>query len=99
MTVTTGPSRQPEGSRTARGATRSVACRDTIRFLRAIDLSDIRPVQGGEDLCFASEPSEPARVVRDGGEQHFNRGVAMQSEIARTVDYALAADAWCGENP
>ena len=62
-------------------------------FFETVDRGDVRMVQRGEDLRFADEPCEAIGIVGDGGQQHFDRDVAIQLRVARAIHLAHAADA------
>jgi hypothetical protein len=50
--------------------------------LEAIDLSDVRMIQRGEELRFALEPREPVRIVGEMIRQNLEGDVAQQLRIA-----------------
>jgi hypothetical protein len=50
-------------------------------------------VQGGEQLRLAFEPRQTLGIARNGGRQHFDSDVAMQTRIARPIHLTHPADA------
>ena len=42
-------------------------------FLQAVDVGDVRMVQGREDFGFALEPGQPLGIARDRRGQHLDR--------------------------
>jgi hypothetical protein len=55
-------------------------------------------IQRGEQLGFAPEPREPLRVVDNGRRQELQGDVALQSRVARAVDFSHAAGAERGDD-
>ena len=59
----------------------------------AVDVADVRMIERREHLRFTPEAGEAAWIVRDGGQQDFDRDVAIELRVARLVDLAHAARA------
>ena len=53
--------------------------------LDAVDLRDVRMIERGEHLGFASEPCQPLRIAREGVGEDLQRDDAIELGIARTV--------------
>jgi hypothetical protein len=54
-----------------------------------VDLPDVRMVQRGQRLRLALEPRHPLRIVGERVRQDFDRHVATEFRIARTIDLSL----------
>jgi hypothetical protein len=52
-------------------------------FFEALDVRDVRVVQGRERLGFACEPSQPVGIVRKRVREDFERDLAIKLGIAR----------------
>jgi len=63
------------------------------RVFEAVDVSDVRVVEGGEQLRLALEAGEAVGVLRQLGRQQLDRHVAAELRIGRTVDLAHSAGA------
>ena len=50
---------------------------DMIRFLEAVNRSDVRIVQRGEGVCFRLEASEPVGIDGERFGEHLERNVAI----------------------
>ena len=57
-------------------------------IFEAVDLRDVRMIEGREELRFAAEPCEAIGIVGDGGQQDLDGHVAIQSRIAGAIDLA-----------
>src|SRR4029453_18707678 len=55
----------------------------TVRILKAIDSSNIRVVEGSEELSFALEPCESIGIEREQVGQDLQGDVAIRSEERR----------------
>ena len=64
-----------------------------VGLLETVNAGDVRMVERGEELGLALEPAETIGVAREFAGQHFQRDVALQLRVARTVDLAHAAGA------
>jgi hypothetical protein len=58
------------------------------RVLEAVNLGDVRVIQGREQVGLATEPREPLRVGGHTGWEDFERDIARQLGVARAVDLA-----------
>src|SRR5262245_58322078 len=56
-------------------------------------MSDVRMIQGREDFGLALESRQPLVIAGDVGRQDFDRDVALQLRIARSIDFAHSAGA------
>ena len=80
--------------RPARNALRQIVALDqfhhqranTAGFFEAVNVRDIRMVQGRERLCFAGEPGQPVGVAGECVRQDFERDVTIQFRVAGAVD-------------
>ena len=50
-------------------------------------------IQGGEHLRFTPEPGEAVGIVGDGGQQHFDRDLAVQRRVTGPIHLAHSAHA------
>ena len=57
------------------------------------DVRDVRVVEGGEHLCLARESREPLGIGGERLRQDLQRDVALQSGVARAVDFPHTAGA------
>jgi hypothetical protein len=62
-----------------------------VRLLQAVEVRDVRMVQGGEDLGFALKPRKAVRIRRPGLQQDLDRDLAFQAEISGAVNLAHPA--------
>ena len=60
-------------------------------FFEAVDVRDVRVVQGCEGLGFSREPGQPVRIVRKRVREDLERDIAIQPDIARAIDLSHAA--------
>jgi hypothetical protein len=60
-------------------------------LLGAVDLRDVRMIEGGERLRFALESQRAIRITDEVVGQDFDGDVAIQFGIARAIDLAHAA--------
>jgi hypothetical protein len=67
-------------------------------FFEAVDLGDVRVVERPQCLGFACEPRQALGVVRDRVRQHFDRDVAIQPRVARSIHFPHSAFAYLGED-
>ena len=61
------------------------------RLFEAVDLGDVRVIEGREHLRFAAEARHAVGIVRHRGKQDLDRDVAIQLRVAGPVDLAHAA--------
>ena len=59
---------------------------NTAGLFEAVDVRDIRMVQGRERLCLAGEPGQPVGVAGECVRQDFERDVTIQFRVAGAVD-------------
>jgi hypothetical protein len=71
---------------------------NTAGFFEAVDVRDIRVIQGGERLCFAGEPGQSVVVAREQIGQDFERDVTIQFRVAGAVDDPHSAFANLGDD-
>ena len=80
--------------RPARNALRQIVALDqfhhqranTAGFFEAVDVRDIRMVQGRERLRFAGEPRQPVGVAGEWVRQNLERDVTIEFRVAGAVD-------------
>ncbi|MEO6236337.1 MAG: hypothetical protein ABIQ52_05015 [Vicinamibacterales bacterium] len=60
-------------------------------LFEAVNMRDMRMVEGGEYFRFAREPREPFGVARERLRQNLQRHVAIQRRVAGAIDLAHAA--------
>ena len=72
--------------------------RDAVGLFEAVNVRDVRMVQRGEDLRFTTEAHQAIGIIRDRGQEDFNRDVAIQLRVARLVDLAHPACTEGGED-
>ena len=60
---------------------------NTARFFEAVNVRDIRMVQGRERLGFAGEPGQSVGVAGECVWQDFEGDVTIQLRVARAVDH------------
>src|SRR5262245_15814317 len=70
----------------------------TFRFLEIVDRSDIGVVQGCENFGLSLKPAHPICVARELIGQDFDRNVALQFRIARTIHLTHSALTEKGRN-
>ena len=95
-----------ERDRAARDALRQVVALDqlhhdrahTAAFFEAVDVRDVRVIEGRERLRFAREPREPVGVTGERVGQYLERDIAIELRIARAVDLAHPAGADAGDD-
>ena len=58
-------------------------------FLNAVDVADIRVVQGSKDLRLSLEPREPIRIAGKRLGQDLERDLPVQLGIGGLIDLAL----------
>ena len=63
-----------------------------------MDPRDVRVIQRGKDFSLPLEPGQPLGVRRKGLGQKFQRDVAFQRCISRSIDFAHPARANRGHN-
>ena len=68
------------------------------RRLEAVDLRDVRMVEGRERPRLALEPGEPLGIVGDTLREHFERHVASERGVAGAVDLPHASGAYRGDD-
>jgi hypothetical protein len=59
---------------------------DAARLSKPVNLGDVRVAQGGQRLRFALEPGEAIRVVGEEIREDFDRHIAIELPVPRTVD-------------
>ncbi len=69
-----------------------------VRFLEAVDRTDVGMVERGEELRFAPESRESIGIDREGVGENLERDFTVQTRIACSVDLAHTARADGGEN-
>ena len=57
-------------------------------FPEAVDRADVGMIERRQHLRFAAEPREPLGIVRDIGQQDFQRDVAIELRSARAIHLA-----------
>ena len=70
----------------------------TATFLEAVDVRDVRVIDGRQCLRFAREPREPIGVAGERVGQDLQRDVAIELRIARAEDLAHSARADAGDD-
>ena len=63
------------------------------RALEAVDVGDVRVVEGRQQLRLALEAGEPLGILREVGGQHLDGDVAAEPGVARSIHLAHAAGA------
>ena len=66
---------------------------DSLRLLHAVDRTDVRVIQRGEDPRLALEAGQALRVARELARQDLDRDLATEFDVARPVHFAHAARA------
>ena len=64
---------------------------DAAGLFEAVNMRDMRMIEGGEDFRFALEPREPFGVARERLRQNLQRNVAIQLRVAGAIHLAHAA--------
>ena len=91
-----------ERNRATRDALRQIVALDQFHheravtppaLLQAVDCSDVRMVQRGEDFRFALEARKPLGVTSDRRRQDLDRDLALQLRVGRPIHLAHAAGA------
>src|ERR1041384_89304 len=72
--------------------------RQSIDFTKLKNRQNIRLVQRRRDFCFLSEALHASLVLRDVRRKHFQRNCAIESRVAREINFAHAARAERAEN-
>jgi hypothetical protein len=80
--------------RAARDALRQILALDEFHhegahaagFLQAVNVRDVRMIEGGEGLSFACEPREAVVIVGNRFRQDFEGDIAIEFRIAGAVD-------------
>src|SRR5262245_36375395 len=72
---------------------------DTVDFVQAIDRGDVRMVQRGEELRFATKAPESLWIAGEGLGQDLHRDIASELGITSTVDFTHPAAAKRGDDP
>ena len=67
-------------------------------FFEAVDMRDVRVVQGGENLRFPLESSEPLGIAGKGLGECLDSDIAFKARVASLVDLTHAARADHGDN-
>ena len=70
--------------------------RSTVYFAYLVDLHDVRMLQACQSGCFLPEPSQ--LLVAGSGANDFERNLAVESAVHRSVNDAVAASAQFGNN-
>ena len=71
---------------------------NAVRLLEAVNVRDVRMVQGGEDFGFTLKPGEAVRVRRHALRQHLDRHLAFQVRVGGSVDFAHPAGPECADD-
>ena len=95
-----------ERDRAERDAPRQVVALDelhhdrthTATFFEAVDVRDVRVIDGRQRLRFACEPREPLGVAGERVGQDLQRDIAIELRIARTEYLAHPARADAGDD-
>ena len=69
-----------------------------VEFVEAVDLRDMRMIQGGEELGFATEASDTIRIVRERYGHDLERDFPSELGVFRAIDFAHAAAAEQGDD-
>ena len=62
---------------------------DAIGFLEAVNGSDVRVIQRGEDVSLTLESGEPLRVTREQVRQDLDGDLATEPRVVRAIDFAM----------
>ena len=87
-----GPPRDPIGERRAFDQLHHQRVQAAGIF-EAMDLRDVRMIECRKELRFPAEPCKAIGIVGDGGQQDFDRDVAIQLRIEGAIDLAHTAGA------
>jgi hypothetical protein len=71
---------------------------DAARLLEAIDRSNVRMVQSGQDLSLAPEPRQPLGIRCERLRQHLDGHVAIELAVPRAVHLSHPASPERGED-
>ena len=66
---------------------------NAVAFLRRVDGDDVRMVESGEGLGFATKAPKPLRILRHLGGEHFKRDLAAELCVGSAIHLAHAARA------
>ncbi len=66
---------------------------DIAGFFETVDRADVGMIERGEHEGFTLKPGEAIRIVREQVGEDFERDVALQLRVARSVHLAHAASA------
>ena len=69
-----------------------------MELVEAVDVRDVRVIDGRQCLCFAREPREPIGIAGERVGQDFQRDVAIELRIARAEYLAHPARADAGDD-
>ena len=64
---------------------------EVVRFFKAVNRTDVRMVERGEQLRFAFEASKPIGIEDEGLGQDFQRDAAVQRGVAGAIDLSHPA--------
>jgi hypothetical protein len=56
-----------------------------VRMFESIDCSDVRMVQGGEEMRFPLKSRDPVSIINERGGEQLQGDVAAESSIAREI--------------
>ena len=70
----------------------------SVRLLEAVDVRDVRMVQGGEDFGFALESGQALGVGADGLGQDLDGDLALEVGVGGAIDLAHSAGAEGGDD-
>ena len=68
----------------------------TVGLFEAVNVCDVRMIEGGECFRFALEPREPFGVARERVRENFQRHITIQLQVARTIHLAHGTSADLG---
>ena len=71
-------------------------CVHTVRFFQAMDACDIGVIERGQHLRFALEALHSVAGEGERSREHFERNIAVELDIVRTINFAHAAAAQHG---
>src|SRR5262249_39637623 len=63
----------------------------SVRFRQVVDRPDVRMIERSEKMCFALEPNEPIRILREILRQDFDGDFPAELRIACAINLAHAA--------
>ncbi len=64
-----------------------------VELFEAVDLGDVRVIEGGERLCLTREPRQAIGIGSEQVGKHLERDVSIEPPVARAVDLSHAAGA------